>query len=58
VLLQLYKVGLQADIKKCKFNVTRTKYLGFVISTNRVKVNPEKVKAIRNWKYPTTVKGV
>jgi hypothetical protein len=48
VLLRLYKTGLQADIKKYEFNVTCTKYLRFVISTNRVKVNPEKVKAIYN----------
>jgi hypothetical protein len=48
VLLQLYKVGLQANIKKYKFNVTCTKYLRFVISTNRVKVNLEKVEAIYN----------
>jgi hypothetical protein len=58
VLLRLCKAGLQADIKKYEFNVTRTKYLGFVISTNRVEVDLEKVKAIRNWKYLTTVKGV
>jgi predicted oxidoreductase len=58
VLLRLREAGLQADIKKCEFNVTRTKYLGFVISTDRVEVDPEKVEAIRNWKYPTTVKGV
>ena len=58
VLLRLRKAGLQADIKKCEFNVTRTKYLGFIISTDGVEVDPEKVEAIRNWKQPTTVKGV
>ena len=58
VLLQLRKAGLQADIKKCEFNVTRTKYLGFVISTDGIEVDPEKVEAIRNWKQPTTVRGV
>ena len=46
VLLRLCKVGLQADIKKYEFSVTCTKYLGFVISTNRVEVDLEKVKAI------------
>ena len=46
VLLWLCKARLQVDIKKCEFKVTCTKYLGFVISTNRVKVNPKKVKAI------------
>ena len=46
VLLWLHKARLQVDIKKCKFKVTYTKYLGFVISTNSIKVNLEKVKAI------------
>jgi hypothetical protein len=48
VLLRLCKVGLQADIKKYEFNVTRTKYLRFVISTDRVEVDLEKVEAICN----------
>src|SRR5438045_3541076 len=58
VLLWLCKAGLQANIKKCKFNVTHMKYLGFIISTDGVQVDPEKVKAIRNWKQPTSVQGV
>ena len=48
VLLQLYKARLQANIKKCKFNITCTKYLKFVISTNSIEVDLEKVKAICN----------
>jgi hypothetical protein len=47
VLLRLRKVGLQADIKKSEFNVTRTKYLGFIISTTRIETDPEKTLAIR-----------
>jgi hypothetical protein len=58
VLLQLCKTGLQADIKKYKFNVICTKYLGFVVSTDGIKVDLEKVEAIYNWKHLTTVKGV
>jgi hypothetical protein len=58
VLLQLCKTGLQADIKKCEFNVTCTKYLEFVISTDSIKVDLEKVEAIYNWKHLTTVRGV
>lgn len=58
VLERLREAGLQADIKKCEFSVTRTKYLGFIISTNGVEVDPEKVEIIREWKEPCTVKGV
>ena len=34
VIERLHKAGLQADIKKCEFGVKRTKYLGFIISTD------------------------
>jgi hypothetical protein len=58
VLERLRKAGLQADIKKSEFRVTRTKYLGFIISTDGIEVDPEKVSVVKNWKEPTTVKGV
>jgi hypothetical protein len=48
VLEKLRLAGLQADIKKYKFSITRTKYLGFIISTNKIKVNPSKIKVIYN----------
>jgi len=48
VLERLRNAGLQVDIKKYKFGVKRTKYLGFIISTEGIKVDPKKVKAIRN----------
>jgi hypothetical protein len=58
VLERLRKAGLQADIKKCEFSVRRTKYLGFIISTDGIEVDPEKVEVIRNWKEPRTIKGI
>jgi hypothetical protein len=48
----------QADLKKCEFDVKRTKYLGFIVSTDGIEVDPEKVAVVREWQYPTTVKGV
>jgi transposase InsO family protein len=55
VLKRLREAGLQADIKKCEFDVTRTKYLGYVITTTGIEPDPEKVEPLRNWKYPKTV---
>ena len=46
VLDCLYNAGLQADIKKYEFEVKRTKYLRFIVSTSSIKVDPEKVKVI------------
>ena len=46
VLAKLQEAGIQADVDKCKFYVTETKYLGLIISTNGIKMDPAKVKAI------------
>ena len=58
VLERLRNAGLQVDIKKCEFGVKRTKYLGFIVSTDGIEVDPEKVEVIYNWMPPKTVKGV
>jgi transposase InsO family protein len=58
VLQRLKDAGLQADVRKCEFRVTRTKYLGFIISTKGIEVDPEKVAVIKSWKDPSTAKGV
>jgi hypothetical protein len=56
VLEKLRLAGLQADIKKNEFSVTRTKFLGYIISTNGITVDPDKMSAIANWKRFTKVK--
>jgi hypothetical protein len=58
VLQRLRDAGLQADIKKCEFNVTKTKYLGFILSTDGIEVDPEKVSVVREWKAPESVRGI
>ena len=46
VLERLRNAGLQIDLKKCEFYVTRTKYLGFIISTDSIEADPEKISVI------------
>jgi hypothetical protein len=47
------------NIKKCEFEVKSTKYLSFIINTERgLCMDPQKIEAITNWKAPTSVKGV
>lgn len=58
VLQRLREAGLQVDIKKTEFHVTRTKYLGFIVSTSGIEVDPEKISAIANWKFPESIRGV
>jgi hypothetical protein len=52
VLDKLREAGLQASIDKCEFHVKRTKYLGFIISTDGIEADPSKTEVIRNWGIP------
>ena len=58
VLQRLKEHGLQANLKKCEFGVTKTKYLGFIVSTEGIEVDPDKIAVVCNWQSPTSVKGV
>lgn len=58
VLERLRQAGLQADTDKCEFHVQKTKFLGFIISTDGVAVDPAKTAVVRDWAPPTSVKGV
>lgn len=58
VLNKLEKAGLYLDIKKYEFECKEIKYLGFIIQAGKgIKMDPEKVKAIKEWETPTTIKG-
>ena len=58
VLQRLREAGLQVNIKKLEFSIKRTKYLGFIISTNGIEADPEKTSVINQWDPPQTVQGV
>src|SRR5690606_35886550 len=44
--------------EKCDFFVTKTNFLGFIISENGVSMDPKKVAAVREWPTPKNVKDV
>lgn len=48
VLQKLREAGLQADIKKSEFRVTRTRFLGFIVTTEGIEVDPTKVNAVKD----------
>ena len=48
VLKCLQDIGLQYNIKKYKFHITKVMYLGLIISCNGIKIDPEKVAIIIN----------
>ncbi|WZY72224.1 hypothetical protein YC2023_004464 [Brassica napus] len=58
VLDVLRKESLFANLKKCTFGTDHLVFLGFIVGADGVKVDPEKVRAIREWPIPKTVSEV
>ena len=58
VLAALQKAGLQANIDKCEFYVTKISYLGLIISTKGIRIDSKKVEAVQNWEILTCIKNV
>ena len=56
VLTHLRDNDLFLKPTKCKFNQTKVEYLGLVIEEGRISMDPGKLKGIRDWPTPTTVK--
>jgi hypothetical protein len=55
VLQRLMDAGLEVDIRKCEFHVTKTKFLGLIVSTNGLEMDPEKIEVVKNWEVPTNI---
>lgn len=58
VFERLLAANLKAKTTKCQFCKPETKYLGFVVNENGVKVDPEKIEAILKIQAPTTKRQV
>lgn len=58
ILMRLREAGLQIDITKCEFHVTEVKYLGLIITTKGIKMDPAKIDTVINWLTPKNVRDV
>ena len=55
MLKLLEEKQLYAKTSKCFFGVQEVEYLGHIVSREGVKVDPNKIKSINEWKVPTTI---
>ncbi|XP_056858080.1 uncharacterized protein LOC130507383, partial [Raphanus sativus] len=55
VLDVLRKENLYANYKKCSFGTDNLVFLGFVVTSQGIQVDEEKVKAIREWPIPKSI---
>ena len=58
VLKRLRKAALHVDLKKCEFEAQEVKYLGLIVTTQGVRMDPAKIETIQNWPTPRTHKDV
>ena len=58
VLQKCRELDIYLKIEKCQFLQEELDYLGFVVGTKGIKMDPYKVKAIREWPEPTTKKQI
>jgi hypothetical protein len=58
VLEALKAAGLQLDVDKCEFHKTEVLYLGLVITTDGIRMDPKKVEAVLGWETPRSVRDV
>ena len=55
VLQRLRENKLYAKFSKCDFWLTEVQFLGHIISTDGISVDPSKIQDVLNWKAPTSV---
>jgi hypothetical protein len=56
VLDRLRTYKLYCNLKKCEFNTNRDKFLGFVVGTACVSMEPSRIDTITQWEELTTFK--
>ena len=55
VLKKLQDNNLFLKPEKCTFHIKEVEYLGVIIGQGKVKIDPVKVKGIKDWPVPTTL---
>nr|GFC26504.1 putative reverse transcriptase domain-containing protein [Tanacetum cinerariifolium] len=54
VLELLMKEKLFAKLSKCEFCIQEVHFLGHVVNSDGIHVDPSKIVAVKNWKAPKT----
>ena len=58
VLDFLTKNDLFVNLKKCQFYQDEVRFLGYVVSAQGVRMEDEKIKTVKNWPKPKSVRDI
>ncbi|CEP09032.1 hypothetical protein, partial, partial [Parasitella parasitica] len=57
-LERLDRYNLKINPKKCQWFQEEVKFLGFLVSSEGIRSNPDKVKVVKDWQPPVNKKGL
>ena len=55
VLQKLLSADLYAKLEKCEFHVQKVSFLGFIISSEGISMDPERIRIVAEWPVPESV---
>ena len=58
VIEQLHKHGFFANLKKCRFHQDEVRFLGFVVSAQRINMEEERIEAVKAWPKPKSIRDI
>jgi hypothetical protein len=58
VLKRLREHGLYAKLEKCSFGCNQVEFLGYIISSEGISMDPAKVRTVVEWQTPRSVRDV
>jgi hypothetical protein len=56
--MTLNEAGLYLKVEKCEFHQQEVKYLGLMVAVQRIRMDPEKIIAVKEWEAPSKLKEV
>ena len=58
VLQRLREYGLYAKLEKCSFDCKQVEFLGYVVSSEGISMDPAKVQTVLDWQTPHSVRDI
>ena len=58
VLEVLRKYGLYVNLKKCRFHKDEVRLLGFVVSKDGIRMEEERIDAVKKWPKPKSIRDI
>ena len=58
VLGELWKHGLFANLKKCRFHQEEVRFLGYVVSSQGIRMEEERIDAVKAWPEPKSIRDI